>query len=109
MTRDAPTIVALVKDIMDQSRIRTALGDVTFTNDPGETMHAGVVIVDLARFADRVGAVRAATDARIVAFGPHVDDALLDAARAAGADAVLARSTFFRDPGAAISNDRGAR
>jgi hypothetical protein len=48
-----------------------------------------------------VAAVRAVTPGRIVAFGPHVDDDARDAARAAGADAVLARSVFFRDPAAA--------
>ena len=40
--------------------------------------------------------------ARIVCFGPHVDDDAADAARAAGADVVLPRSRFFRDPAAAI-------
>jgi hypothetical protein len=44
-----------------------------------------------------------APDARIVAFGPHVDDAGAEAATAAGADAVLPRSRFFRDPAAAVA------
>jgi hypothetical protein len=42
-------------------------------------------------------------DAFIVAFGSHVDDEQLLAARAAGADRVLPRSRFFRDPAAAVA------
>ncbi|MBM3692945.1 MAG: hypothetical protein ACKOVH_02820 [Actinomycetota bacterium] len=94
-------IVALVGDLMDQSRIRAALPDVRFVRDPAQAADADVVLVDIARGADRVAAVRAVTPGRIVAFGPHVDDEARDAARSAGADAVLARSVFFRDPAAA--------
>ena len=36
-------------------------------------------------------------------FGPHVDEASAAAARDAGADVVLPRSKFFRDPAAAIA------
>jgi hypothetical protein len=60
-------------------------------------------VVDLAREPD-LGALRAAApEARILAFGPHVDDDRLEAARAAGADLVLARSRFFHDPAAAVA------
>ena len=97
------TVVALVTDLMDQSRIRTAVPETTFLRDPARAAGADVVILDLARFADRVAEVRAATAGRIVAFGPHVDDTTLAAARAAGADAVLPRSQFFRDPAAAVA------
>jgi hypothetical protein len=96
-------VVALAPDLMDQSRIRAALPDVTFARDPAGAAGAAVVMVDLARFADRVAQIRAATDGRVVAFGPHVDDAVLAAARAAGADVVMARSEFFRDPAAAVT------
>ena len=62
------------------------------------------MIVDLARFGSEVAALRAAAPAaRLVGFGPHVDDATAAAATEAGADVVLPRSRFFRDPGAAIS------
>jgi hypothetical protein len=51
-----------------------------------------------------VAEVRAAApDARIVAFGPHVDTALLEQATRDGADAVLPRSRFFQDPTAALT------
>ena len=76
-----------------------------FVRDAGACTGADVVLVDLARSGDAIAAVRqAAPGARLVAFGPHVDDAGADAARAAGADLVLARSRFFRDPGAALSD-----
>lgn len=97
------TVVALVADLMDQSRIRAALPDVTFVRDAAKTAGADVVIVDLARFGDVLATVRAATVGRIVAFGPHVDDAGLGAARAAGADTVLPRSRFFADPAAVVT------
>jgi DNA-binding NarL/FixJ family response regulator len=92
-------LVALTTDLMDRSRLSAALPDVQFTLDAD----AGVVIVDLARGVDQVTSIRAShPNARIVCYGPHVDDASLGAARAAGADVVLPRSRFFRDPKAAI-------
>jgi hypothetical protein len=45
---------------------------------------------------------KAAPDARVVGFGPHVDEAAAEAALNAGADEVMARSRFFRDPSATI-------
>lgn len=97
------TVVALVTDLMDQSRIRAALPGVTFARDPEQADGADAVIVDLGRFAERVAEVRARTTGRVVAFGSHVDDTALAAARAAGADAVMARSRFFADPAAALT------
>jgi DNA-binding NarL/FixJ family response regulator len=44
-----------------------------------------------------VAAIRAAApQARIVAFGPHVDEALLGSAKDAGCDLVWARSQFHK-------------
>lgn len=95
--------VAFVRDLMDRSHISAALPDVKFVGNPAGASDAAVVIVDLARFGAVVAPVRAAAPgARIIAFGPHVDDALLAAATADGADRVLPRSVFFRDPAAAI-------
>ncbi len=92
-------LVALTTDLMDRSRLSAALPDVQFSLDAD----AGVVIVDLARGVEQVTSIRAShPNARIVCYGPHVDDASLDAARAAGADVVLPRSRFFRDPAAAL-------
>ena len=97
-------LVALVDDLMDRSRISAALPDTRFAAGPGECVVADVVIIDLARHGSSIPAVRvSAPAARIVAFGPHVDDELLASARADGADVVLARSQFFRDPAAAVA------
>jgi hypothetical protein len=91
-------IVALVPDLMDRSRVSAALPEARFTRDPADCAGATVVLVDLARHAGEVAAVRAAAPAaRVVAFGPHVDDDALDRARADGADTVLPRSRFFAD------------
>jgi len=96
-------VVAFVTDLMDRSKVQSAVEGVTFARNPAAAADADVVVVDLSRFADAVTEVRAqAPEARIVAFGPHVDDALLDGARRDGADVVMARSQFFRDPAAAV-------
>ena len=95
-------VVAMVTDLMDQSRIRAAIPDVAFVREPGATAGAAVVVVDLGRSAERIAEIRAITAGRIIAFGAHVDDAALAAARAAGADVVLPRSRFFHDPAAAV-------
>jgi hypothetical protein len=97
-------VCALVGDLMDRSRISSAIEGVEFVRDPAACAGADVVIVDLARSGPEVAKVRAAAPAaRLVVFGPHVDDAGADAARAAGADVVLPRSRFFRDPSAALA------
>ena len=100
-------VVALVSDLMDRSRITGAIAGVEFAGDPAGCNGADVVIVDLARFGSSVGELRRALpDARIVAFGPHVDEDAATAAREAGADVVWPRSRFFRDPAAALSELR---
>jgi hypothetical protein len=97
-------IVALVPDLMDRSRVSAAIANVEFARDVDASTGADVVIVDLARHAGAVGALRAALpDAWIVAFGPHVEEEAAATARAAGADVVWPRSRFFRDPTAALS------
>jgi hypothetical protein len=97
-------IVAMTTDLMDRSRLTTALGDVEFAGDPSACTGAAVVVIDLGRNAGAVAAVRtAAPDARIVAFGPHVDAEVLEQAARDGADIVLPRSRFFQDPAGAIA------
>jgi hypothetical protein len=98
-------VCALVTDLMDRSRISSALLDVEFVRDVAACTGADVVIVDLARFASDVSVLRAAApEARLVCFGPHVDEDAADSARVAGADLVLPRSRFFLDPGVAIGD-----
>jgi hypothetical protein len=97
-------LVALVDDLMDRSRVSAVLPDTRFVSGPGECAAADTVIVDLSRHGESITAVRvSAPAARIVAFGPHVDDEVLARARADGADRVLTRAQFFRDPAAAVT------
>jgi hypothetical protein len=93
-------VALIAPDLMDRSRIIGALPDAEI----GAIESADVVVIDLARALEQVAVTRAnAPHARIVCFGPHVDDAAAEAARAAGADVVLARSRFFRDVSAAVA------
>jgi hypothetical protein len=95
---------ALVPDMMDRARLSAAIPDVEFVRDAADCADAEIVVVDLARCGNDVEAVRAsAPTARVVAFGPHVDGARFDAARADGADVVIPRSRFFRDIAAALA------
>ena len=79
-------VCALVSDLMDRSKISSAIAGVEFVRDAAACAGADVVIVDLAKSA-AIGRARCATRRRrggIVGFGPHVDE---DRARAAaGAD-----------------------
>jgi hypothetical protein len=99
-------VVAFVDDLMDRSKLTGAVPQCEFVRAADECAGADVVVVDLARHADAVAAVRAvAPAARLVAFGPHVDDRLLERARTDGADVVLPRSQFFRSPAAAVTSE----
>ena len=95
---------AVVSDLMDRSRLTAALPDLRFARSAAECTDAEIIVVDLARAADLISALRAAAPAaRIVAYGPHVDADALVAAQTAGADTAMPRSRFFRDIPAAIS------
>ena len=97
-------IVAFVPDLMDRSRLATALSAVEFVRGVEEIGDADVVVVDLARHGTDLRSIRlAAPSTRIVGYGPHVDDAALARARSDGADVVMPRSRFFRDPAAAVA------
>ena len=97
------TVVAFVDDLMDRSRLQGIEG-IVFSREPSRCADADVVIVDLARHAAVIPEItRVAPDARIVAFGSHVDTDGLDAAVAAGADLVVTRSRMFRDPVSVIA------
>lgn len=98
-------IVALVADLMFASRIR-GVAPAAKTVQRGDALEAAIepatrlILVDLhARGAlEAIQALRdAGSAATIVAFGSHVETDTLQAARAAGADRVMARSAFVRD------------
>ena len=98
------SVLAFVDDLMDRSRISAAIPDVVFTRASDAGPDASVVFIDLGRYGDAVDAIRQAhPEAQLVAFGSHVDRDAFAAARAVGADTVVARSEFFRDPSAYTS------
>jgi DNA-binding NarL/FixJ family response regulator len=102
-------VAALVDDLLDRSKLAAAVPAATFAREPGGVGPADVIVVDLAAHSGDVVTLRARQPAaRIVAYGRHTDTAALAAARAAGADRVLARSAFFRDPAAAVAAGPGA-
>jgi len=97
-------VVALVADLMDRSKLSNAVPEVEFATDLAAAVGADCIVVDLGRHGRDIAEIRRlAPSARLIAFGAHVDDAALVAAREEGADVVLPRSRFFRDPAAAIS------
>ncbi len=104
------SVVAYVPDLMDRSKVSSAAPTATFVATPGALADAAagasVVVVDLGR-AGVLEALPglAATGARVVGFGSHVDRDTLEAARAAGCTEVLPRSAFFRDLPALLHAD----
>ena len=97
-------VVALVGDLLDRSKIAAVVPDAHFAAAPDDSAGADVVVIDVKAHPDAVTVARTlAPKARIVAYGRHDNPAALEAARAGGADAVLPRSRFFRDPAAAVT------
>jgi polygalacturonase len=96
-------VIALVGDLLDRSKISTAVPDTRFATTPEDCAGGDAVLIDVKAHPDAVAAVRKlAPAARIVAYGRHDNPKALEAARADGADVALPRSRFFRDPAAAI-------
>jgi CheY-like chemotaxis protein len=107
-------VVALVADLLFASRIRGAAAavgaSVQTVGNPGALKRIvaerrpRLVLIDLdARVGDAPGVIAELKEAasaekpRVIAFGSHLDREVLLAARAAGADRVLARSAFVRE------------
>jgi CheY-like chemotaxis protein len=103
------TVVAAVNDLLFGARIRGAAQQagvtVTFARSPDALLEqaagARLVLLDLeTRWLDAPALIaRLKSEPRmagvpVIAFGAHVQGAALVAARAAGADRVLARSAF---------------
>ena len=89
-------VIAYVPDLMDRSKVAAA-GDCIFVSRPGDIAAlcpaADVVVVDLTK--PGVVDVLAGLDARVIGFANHTSRDVMDAARAAGCEQVLARSDFF--------------
>lgn len=97
--RSPRKVVAYVPDLLDRSKVAGSGADVTFVAKPADlaeavTAHgAELVVVDLNRpgVVDVLGGI----GAPVVGFSKHTNREAMDAAVAAGADQVLARSAFF--------------
>ncbi len=108
------TIVLLSGDLMVVSRVQNAAaaagvgvqsaGSLSQAVEKCAELSAPQLIVDLSApaldIANLVMQLRGrqaddATASRIIAFGPHVHEARLAAAREAGCDAVMSRGQFF--------------
>lgn len=91
-------VVAYVPDLMDRSKVAAA-ADVTFVSSPSQLASASesadVVVVDLTR--PGVIAALSGLEGRLIGFANHTQRDLMESARAAGCDTVLARSAFFSD------------
>ena len=90
-------VIVFAPDLMDRSRISTALPHAEFVTSVDKLSQAGpeaVLLVDLRR--PGVLAAIPALTAPVVGFASHVDEELLLAAREAGCAEVLPRSRFFR-------------
>ncbi|TWT98648.1 histidine kinase [Stieleria varia] len=102
-----PSVVFLSGDLMFASRVRAAAqaNDLEFvlaTQMPTELSEIRFVILDLATrskltetLVEQCGQL--CPEAKLIAFGPHVQVSRLDAARAAGIPTVMTRGQFDRE------------
>ena len=92
-------VVAYVPDLMDRSKVASAPAEVRFVSKPADLADAAapdttdLVVVDVTR----AGVVEAlpSLSVPVLGFSKHTNREAIDAALAAGADQVLARSAFF--------------
>jgi len=104
LQNEGARIVALVLDLMFGARVRGAAPDAVLARSPETLMEAvgpstRLVLVDL-QAPGATAALESLGDRRegvkVVAWGPHVMEDALEAAREAGADQVLPRGAFVR-------------
>ena len=105
----ATTILAVIPDLMFQSRVREqaqALGfEITIADTMDEAIEAlerspGLLVLDLHAMGIDTAALAADAKGRavpVLAFGRHTETGVLRAAREAGCDAVVVRSTFVEE------------
>jgi hypothetical protein len=104
MERGAPTVVALVLDLMFASRVRSVAPGAVIARSPEQLLEAvgaetRLVLLDLqvpGWPAALEGLGGRPASVRVVAWGPHVLEAALAAAREAGADEVMPRGAFVK-------------
>jgi len=105
LSRTAPTVAALVPDLLFAARIRGAAAGARTAQTVDRLVElvgpeTRLVLVDLQApgATEAIRLLREREDPpRIVAYGPHVDGAALRAARQAGADRVMARGAFVKE------------
>ena len=110
-------VVAVVTDLFFRSRITVAAKPAQRTVRFVGSVHAldelgnvTLALVDLDARTDvltMIRALKARTSAQVVAFGPHLDTERRKAARAAGADRVLAKSKFVAELPALMATRSG--
>ena len=118
---DKTTVIAVTRDLFFMPRIQAATTGAGYGvrrvdsredfKDAYDAGSVGLIFVDLE--VDRSiweGIVREAKAGpgeppRIVAYGPHVDEALLDSAREAGCDTVLPKGAFVSRLPEIVSGD----
>jgi hypothetical protein len=92
-------IVAYVPDLMDRSKVAGAARNITFVATPADLADAAtpevadLVVVDVTR--PGVVEALAHVSVPVIGFSKHTNREAMEAALAAGADQVLARSAFF--------------
>lgn len=89
-------LVVLTKNLMDASRVQSAVPDAAVVRSLNAPLlaGAGLILLDLASGFDPSDVV--AIGPPVVAYGPHVDVDALNAALAAGCREALPRSRVFR-------------
>ena len=117
-------VVLLSGDLMGASRVEGAarlsgvefrmLGSVDATIECCAEQKVSLVMVDLATAGLDVSSLVARLKSNqeapaIVAFGPHVHEAALDAAQEAGCDRVLSRGQFMSQAGPIIARYAAAK
>ena len=97
ITSNSVSVVALVSDLMDQSKLRLAMPSICFVKEVSELIDIDVdlVVVDLSK-ADVLKTLPE-IDSKILGFASHVDKEIIAVAEQAGCERVLPRSKFFRD------------
>jgi len=94
-------VAAYTPDLMDRSKISAAVPGCRFVARPEALVglaETDLVVVDLSKrgVLESLSAI-VGSGVRVVAYGSHVDTALLAEAEAAGCEEVLPRSQFFKD------------
>lgn len=104
--RPTPDVLILCKDLMFSSQLtgavqraglvpQTCLGPKTLA-DGLKSDKTKVAVIDLECPGISITEIRRAATCRLIGFGPHVHERLLESARSAGFDDVLTRGMIFQ-------------